>query len=91
LPSRNTEYIHEPYVYVTNVPEYYVRTCSLVLNAIFVFLLFEFNSCYDCRSKCIMLVSKLLPIFARHRDRPKMSDRKHVYTRSSGREHVAPP
>jgi hypothetical protein len=28
LPSRNTEYIHEPYVYVVNVPEYYVRTCS---------------------------------------------------------------
>jgi hypothetical protein len=28
LPSRNTEYIHEPYVYVINVPEYYVRTCS---------------------------------------------------------------
>jgi hypothetical protein len=63
----------------------------LVLNAIFVFLLFEFDSCYDCRSKCSMLVSKLLPIFVRHRDRPKMSDRKHVYTRSSRREHVASP
>jgi hypothetical protein len=31
------------------------------------------------------------PYFMRHRDRPKMSDRKHVYTRSSRREHVAPP
>jgi hypothetical protein len=29
------------------------------------------------------------PYFARHRDRPKMSDRKHVYTRLSRREHVA--
>jgi hypothetical protein len=28
LPSRNTEYIHELYVYVINVPEYYVRTCE---------------------------------------------------------------
>jgi hypothetical protein len=63
----------------------------LILNAAFVFLLFEFNSCYDCGSKCIMLVSKLLPIFVRHRDRPRMSDRKHVYTRSGRREHVASP
>jgi hypothetical protein len=38
-----------------------------------------------------MLVSKLLPIFVRHRDRPKMSDRKHVYTRSSRCEPVASP
>jgi hypothetical protein len=38
-----------------------------------------------------MLVSKFLPIFVRHRDRPKMSDRKHVYSRSSRREHVASP
>jgi hypothetical protein len=38
-----------------------------------------------------MLVSNLLPIFVRHRDRPKMSDRKHVYTRLSRREHVASP
>jgi hypothetical protein len=38
-----------------------------------------------------MLVSKLLPIFVRHRDRPRMSDCKHVYTRSSRREHVALP
>jgi hypothetical protein len=38
-----------------------------------------------------MLVSKFLPIFLRHRDRPKMSDRKHVYTRSSRREYVASP
>jgi hypothetical protein len=30
------------------------------------------------------------PYFVRHRDCPKMSDRKHVYTRSSRREHVAP-
>jgi hypothetical protein len=29
--------------------------------------------------------------FMRHRDRPKMSNRMHVYTRSSSREHVAPP
>jgi hypothetical protein len=62
----------------------------LVLNAIFVFLLLEFNSCYDCRSKCSVLVLNF-PYFMRHRDRPKMSDRKHVYTRSSRREHVAPP
>jgi hypothetical protein len=38
-----------------------------------------------------MLVSKLLPIFVRHRDRPRMSDRKHVYTRSGRCEHVASP
>jgi hypothetical protein len=38
-----------------------------------------------------MLVSKLLPIFVRHRDRPRMSDRRHVYTRSSRRENVASP
>jgi hypothetical protein len=38
-----------------------------------------------------MLVSKLLPIFVRHRDHPRMSDRRHVYTRSSRREHVASP
>jgi hypothetical protein len=63
----------------------------LVLNAVFVFLLFEFNSCYDCRGKCNMLISKLLPIYVRHRDRPKMGDRKHVYTRSSRREYVASP
>jgi hypothetical protein len=42
-----------------------------VLNAIIVFLLFEFNSRYDCRSKCSVMVLKLLPIFAGHRDRPK--------------------
>jgi hypothetical protein len=41
--------------------------------------------------KCSMLVSKFLPIFVRHRDRPKMSDRKHVYSRSSRCEHVASP
>jgi hypothetical protein len=28
LPSRNTEYIHELYVYVINVPEYFVIMCS---------------------------------------------------------------
>jgi hypothetical protein len=38
-----------------------------------------------------MLISKLLPIYVRHRDRPKMGDRKHVYTRSSRREYVASP
>jgi hypothetical protein len=63
----------------------------LVLNVVFVFLLFEFNSCYDCRSKCSILVSKLLSIFVKHRDRPRISDRKHVYTRSSRREYVASP
>jgi hypothetical protein len=31
----------------------------LVLNVIFIFLLFEFNSCYDCRSKCSVMVLKL--------------------------------
>jgi hypothetical protein len=34
----------------------------LVLNAIIIFLLFEFNSHYDCRSKCSVMVLKLLPI-----------------------------
>jgi hypothetical protein len=38
-----------------------------------------------------MLVSKFLPIFVRHRDRPKMSDCKYVYTRLSRCEHVASP
>jgi hypothetical protein len=38
-----------------------------------------------------MLVSKFLPIFVRHRDRPKMSDRKLVYTRSSRREYATSP
>jgi hypothetical protein len=33
-----------------------------VLNAIIIFLLFEFNSSYDCRSKCSVMVLKLLPI-----------------------------
>jgi hypothetical protein len=33
-----------------------------VLNAIIIFLLFEFNSCYDCRSKCTVTVLKLLSI-----------------------------
>jgi hypothetical protein len=30
LPSRNTEYIHELYVYVINVLEYYVRMCEML-------------------------------------------------------------
>jgi hypothetical protein len=34
----------------------------LVLNAIIIFLSFEFNSCYDCRSKCSVMVLKLLSI-----------------------------
>jgi hypothetical protein len=34
----------------------------LVLNAIIIFLLFEFNSCYDFRSKCSVMVLKLLSI-----------------------------
>jgi hypothetical protein len=34
----------------------------LVLNAIIIFLLFGFNSCYDCRSKCSVMVLKLLSI-----------------------------
>jgi hypothetical protein len=33
-----------------------------------------------------MLIDQLV----RHRDRPKMSKRDHVYTKSSNREHVAP-
>jgi hypothetical protein len=28
----------------------------------FYFLLFEFNSCYDCRSKCSVMVLKLVSI-----------------------------
>jgi hypothetical protein len=31
-----------------------------VLNAIIIFLLFEFNSCYDYGSKCGVMVFKLL-------------------------------
>jgi hypothetical protein len=34
----------------------------LVLNAIIIFLLFEFKSCYDCISKCSVMVLKLLSI-----------------------------
>jgi hypothetical protein len=34
----------------------------LVLTAIIIFLLFDFNSCYDCRSKCSVMVLKLLSI-----------------------------
>jgi hypothetical protein len=57
----------------------------LVLNAIFIFLLFEFNSCYDCRSKC-----SVTPLyFARHRDHPKTNNRKRAYAGSGRREHVA--
>ena len=33
-----------------------------VLNAIIIFLLFEFDSRYDCRSKCSVMVLKLLSI-----------------------------
>jgi hypothetical protein len=33
-----------------------------VLNAIINFLLFEFNSCYDCRSKCSVMDLKHLSI-----------------------------
>jgi hypothetical protein len=33
-----------------------------VLNVIIIFLLFEFNSCYDCRSKCSVMVLKLISI-----------------------------
>jgi hypothetical protein len=58
----------------------------LVLNSIFIFLLFEFNSCYDCRSKC----SVTSFYFVRHRDHPKMSNRKRAYAGSGRREHVAP-
>jgi hypothetical protein len=34
----------------------------LVLNTIIISLLFEFNSRYDCRSKCSVMVLKLLII-----------------------------
>jgi hypothetical protein len=61
-----------------------------VLNAIIIFLLFEFNSRYDCRSKCGVMVFETSSYFAGHRDCPKTSNRKRVYAESSSREHVVP-
>jgi hypothetical protein len=62
----------------------------LVLNAIIISLLFEFNSRYDCRSKCSMMVLKLSSYFAGLRDRLKTSNRKCAYAESSSHEHAVP-
>ena len=58
LPNRNTECL----VYVVSVLEYFVRKHFSVLNAVIVFLLLEYNSVYNCRSKCSVMVLKFLRI-----------------------------
>jgi hypothetical protein len=62
----------------------------LVLNAIIIFQLFEFNSRYDCRSKCSMMVLKLLPISWGIEIALRQAIRKRAYAESSSREHVMP-
>jgi hypothetical protein len=59
-----------------------------VLNAIIIFLLFEFNSCYDCRSKYSVMVLKLLPVLRGIEIALSQAIRKHTYAESSSREHV---
>jgi hypothetical protein len=58
LPNRNTECFE----YVVSVLEYFVRKHFLVLNAVIVFPLLEYNSIYNRRSKCSMRVLKFLCI-----------------------------
>jgi hypothetical protein len=58
LPNRNTEC----FVYVVSVLGYFVRKHFLVLNAVIVFPLLEYNSIYNCRSKCSVMVLKFLRI-----------------------------
>jgi hypothetical protein len=62
----------------------------LVLSAIIIFLLFEFNSRYDCRSKCSVMVLKLLPILRGIEIALRQAIRKRAYAESSSREHVMP-
>jgi hypothetical protein len=56
LPNRNTECFE----YVVSVLGYFVRKHFLVLNAVIVFLLLEYKSFYNRRSKCSMMVLKFL-------------------------------
>jgi uncharacterized protein YqhQ len=58
----------------------------LVLNAIIIFLLFEFNSRYECS----VMVLKLLPISRGIEIALRQAIHKHAYAESSSREHVMP-
>jgi hypothetical protein len=61
-----------------------------VLNAIIIFLLFELNSRYDCRSKCSVMVLKILPVSWGIEIALRQTIHKRVYAESSSREHVMP-
>jgi hypothetical protein len=61
-----------------------------VLNAIIIFLLFELNSRYDCRSKCSVMVLKLLPVSRGIEIALRQTIRKRAYAELSSREHVMP-
>jgi hypothetical protein len=58
LPNRNTKCFE----YVVSVLGYFVRKHFLVLNAVIVFPLLEYNNIYNRRSKCRMRVLKFLCI-----------------------------
>jgi hypothetical protein len=75
---------------LVNVLECSVRKMFSVLNANIIFLLFEFNSRYDCRSKCGVMVLKLLPISWGIEIALRQAIRKRSYAESSSREHVMP-
>jgi hypothetical protein len=62
----------------------------LVLNAIIIFLLLELKSRYDCRSKCSVMVLKLLPVSRGIEIALRQTIRKRAYAESSSREHVMP-
>jgi hypothetical protein len=61
-----------------------------VLNAIIIFLLFELNSRYDCRSKCSVMVLKLLPVSRGIEIALRQTIRKRAYAELSSCEHVMP-
>jgi hypothetical protein len=47
---------------VVSVLGYFVRKHFVVLNTVIVFLLLEYNSIYNCGSKCSVMVLKFLHI-----------------------------
>jgi hypothetical protein len=61
-----------------------------VLNAIIIFLLFELNGRYDCRSTCSVMVLKLLPVSRGIEIALRQTIHKCAYAESSSREHVMP-
>jgi hypothetical protein len=58
LPNKNTECFE----YVVSVLGYFVRKHFVILNAVIVFPLLEYNSIYNCGSKCSVMVLKFLRI-----------------------------